>query len=48
VKVFEGDLLNDFIARVKERFEVVRIIKPKASRVKSSELFILGMRLKKT
>jgi 23S rRNA (uridine2552-2'-O)-methyltransferase len=46
-KVFEGDLLNDFIAKVKEHFETVRIIKPKASRAKSSELFILGMRLKK-
>jgi 23S rRNA (uridine2552-2'-O)-methyltransferase len=46
-KVFEGDLLNDFIAKVKEHFETVRIIKPKASRAKSSELFILGMHLKK-
>jgi 23S rRNA (uridine2552-2'-O)-methyltransferase len=48
VKVFEGDLLNNFIAKVKDHFEIVRIIKPKASRAKSSELFILGMRLKKT
>ncbi|NWF87224.1 RlmE family RNA methyltransferase [Candidatus Bathyarchaeota archaeon] len=47
VKVFEGDLLNNFIAKMKEHFEIVRIIKPKASRVKSSELFILGMRLRK-
>lgn len=47
VKVFEGDLLSDFIAKMKEHFENVRIIKPKASRVKSSELFILGMRLRK-
>ncbi|NWG11634.1 RlmE family RNA methyltransferase [Candidatus Bathyarchaeota archaeon] len=47
VKVFEGDMLNDFIAKIREHFQVVRIIKPKASRAKSSELFILGMRLKK-
>jgi 23S rRNA (uridine2552-2'-O)-methyltransferase len=47
VKVFEGDLLKDFIAEVKEHFEVVKIIKPAASRAKSSELYILGMRLKK-
>jgi 23S rRNA (uridine2552-2'-O)-methyltransferase len=46
VKAFEGDLLNDFITKVKSHFEVVRIIKPKASRAKSSELFILGMCLK--
>jgi 23S rRNA (uridine2552-2'-O)-methyltransferase len=47
VKVFEGDLLVDFINRVKRHFEVVRIIKPMASRAKSSEMFVLGMRLKK-
>lgn len=47
VKVFEGDLLVDFINKVKRHFEVVRIIKPKASRAKSSEIFVLGMHLKK-
>ena len=46
VKVFEGDLLVDFINKVKRHFEVVRIIKPMASRAKSSEMFVLGMRLK--
>lgn len=48
VKVFEGDLLVDFINKVKRHFEVVRIIKPKASRAKSSEIFVLGMHLKKS
>ena len=48
VKVFEGDLLVDFIHKVKSHFEVVRIIKPKASRAKSSEIFVLGMHLKKS
>jgi len=43
VKVFEGDLLPDFIKTIKKNFETVRLIKPKASRSKSSELFILGM-----
>ena len=47
VKVFEGDLLVDFINKVKRHFEVVRIIKPKASRAKSSEIFVFGMHLKK-
>ena len=46
-KVFEGDLLSDFIKKMKRHFEVVRIIKPKASRAKSSEIFVLGMHLKK-
>ncbi|MEM3641550.1 MAG: RlmE family RNA methyltransferase [Candidatus Bathyarchaeia archaeon] len=48
VKVFQGDLLNDFIDMVKRNFEIVRIIKPKASRAKSSEIFILGMHLKES
>jgi 23S rRNA (uridine2552-2'-O)-methyltransferase len=47
VKVFQGDLLDDFVKRMKTHFEVVRIVKPKASRAKSSEIFILGMRLKR-
>jgi 23S rRNA (uridine2552-2'-O)-methyltransferase len=47
-KVFEGDLLKDFIEKVKRHFGVVRIMKPKASRAKSSEIFILGMHLKKS
>jgi 23S rRNA (uridine2552-2'-O)-methyltransferase len=48
VKVFQGDMLSDFITEVKRHFEVVRIIKPMASRAKSSEIFILGIGLKKT
>jgi len=48
VKVFQGDMLDDFIKKVEKRFEDVKVIKPKASRAKSSELFILGMRLKKS
>jgi 23S rRNA (uridine2552-2'-O)-methyltransferase len=47
VKVFQGDMLNDFISKVKQHFEEVKVIKPKASRAKSSEIFILGLRLKK-
>jgi len=46
-KVFEGDLLSDFIEKVKKHFGVLRIIKPKASRAKSSEIFILALHLKK-
>jgi len=46
VKVFQGDLLDDFVKKVKKNFEVVKVIKPKASRAKSSEIFILGTRLR--
>jgi 23S rRNA (uridine2552-2'-O)-methyltransferase len=46
VKVFEGDLLNDFITTLKQHFETVKMIKPKASRQKSSEMYLLAMNLK--
>ena len=45
VKVFEGDMLNDFIKTVEEHFKMVKVVKPKASRAKSSELFVLAMNL---
>jgi len=46
VKVFQGDLLNDFIQTVKSHFETVRIVKPQASRAKSSEMYVLALGLK--
>lgn len=45
-KVFQGDMLDDYTHKVKQHFETVLVIKPKASRAKSSEMFILGRRLK--
>jgi 23S rRNA (uridine2552-2'-O)-methyltransferase len=47
VKVFQGDMLNDFVKKTREYFEVLKVIKPKASRAKSSEMFVLGMHLKR-
>jgi 23S rRNA (uridine2552-2'-O)-methyltransferase len=46
VKVFEGDMLADFVKKVKKHFATVKIMKPKASRAKSSEMFLLAMNLK--
>ncbi len=46
VKVFEGDMLNDFTTTVQKHFEIVKLIKPKASRAKSSEMYLLAMKLK--
>jgi len=46
VKVFEGDMLKDFLDKLKERFSVAKLVKPKASRAKSSELYILALGLK--
>jgi 23S rRNA (uridine2552-2'-O)-methyltransferase len=47
VKVFQGDMLDDFRKKVKNHFQEVRLVKPEASRGKSSELFILGLNLKR-
>ena len=47
VKVFEGDMFQDFVDKMKNSFSTVRIVKPKASRAKSSEIYVLGLGLKK-
>jgi 23S rRNA (uridine2552-2'-O)-methyltransferase len=46
VKVFEGNMMPSFVKQVKKKFEVVRIIKPNASRARSSEMYLLAMKLK--
>ncbi len=46
-KAFQGDELKDFVRDVKERFRVVRIVKPPASKPQSSEIYLLGMELLK-
>jgi 23S rRNA (uridine2552-2'-O)-methyltransferase len=46
VKVFQGDLLRDFVEEVKKYFSFVKLIKPKASRAKSSELYVLATNLR--
>lgn len=47
VKIFEGDMLKEFLGEMKRYFKDVKLIKPKASRAKSSEIFILGLHLRK-
>jgi 23S rRNA (uridine2552-2'-O)-methyltransferase len=44
VKVFQGNMLDDFVSEVRPCFSIVRIVKPKASRRKSAELFVLGLK----
>jgi len=46
VKVFQGGQLDDFILNVKHTFETVKIVKPPASRAKSSEEYLLALGLK--
>ncbi len=48
VKVFQGDMLKDFIREVKHHFGFVKLVKPKASRPKSAEIFVLGMQMNRT
>lgn len=45
VKVFEGDLLNDFMLTIKTLFNTIKIVKPEASRAKSSEMYFLALGL---
>jgi 23S rRNA (uridine2552-2'-O)-methyltransferase len=45
-KVFEGDLLISYVEKVKQHFDEVKLVKPPASRSKSSELYILALGLK--
>jgi 23S rRNA (uridine2552-2'-O)-methyltransferase len=47
-KVFQGDLLDDYIEKVKSLFEEVKLVKPEASRSKSSEMYILALGLKES
>lgn len=42
VKVFQGEALQEFIKEVKKNFRYVKITKPKASRSRSSEVYIIG------
>lgn len=43
-KVFQGGMLEDFVSEVRQHFSYVRLIKPRASRRKSAELFVLSLR----
>jgi 23S rRNA (uridine2552-2'-O)-methyltransferase len=46
VKLFEGEMFNEFILKAKELFDTVKIVKPLASRQKSSEMYLLALGLK--
>jgi len=47
VKVFQGNTLNRFVDEVKQHFSFVKLVKPKASRAKSAELYVLGRNFRK-
>jgi 23S rRNA (uridine2552-2'-O)-methyltransferase len=43
VKVFQGSTTNRFVNEARDYFNFVKLVKPKASRLKSAELYLLGM-----
>ena len=47
VKLFHGSGYSDLVTLFKQTFKLVKPLKPKASRDKSSETFLVGMGLKK-
>jgi 23S rRNA (uridine2552-2'-O)-methyltransferase len=42
VKVFQGDLFDDYLKKVKASFGFTKIHSPKASRKSSSEVYVVG------
>ena len=47
VKAFHGSGYSQWVKMFKEQFRVVKAIKPKASRDRSAETFVVGLGLKK-
>ena len=47
-KVFQGDLLDAYLDKVRLLFDEVKLVKPPASRSKSSEMYILALGLKES
>lgn len=43
VKVFQGSSTNRFVNKARQHFSFVKLVKPKASRSRSAELYLLGM-----
>jgi 23S rRNA (uridine2552-2'-O)-methyltransferase len=46
-KAFQGGLFDDLLMKVRSKFEKVKLVKPKASRPKSAEIYILARRFKR-
>ncbi len=48
IKVFQGDMLNDFLKKLRKNFEFVKLHKPRASSPKSSEIYVVCKKFFKT
>lgn len=46
VKVFQGDMFSEFLNGIRRSFSTVKVIKPKASRKRSAETYVLGLSFK--
>ena len=46
VKVFQGGTTNSFVKETRKYFRFVKLVKPKASRSQSAELYLLGINFK--
>ena len=47
VKLFQGNSTNSYIKKANKHFSFVKLVKPKASRSKSAEIYLLGMNFQK-
>jgi len=47
VKVFQGEMFDDFLKDVKQKFEFVKVSKPMASRKGSAEIYVVGKGFKR-
>lgn len=47
VKVFQGEDFPAFVQELRQRFEMVKVLKPQSSRIESREVFVLGMGYRK-
>ena len=48
IKVFQGEMLDEFLTEVRQRFEFMKVSKPMASRKGSAEIYIIGKGFKPT
>jgi 23S rRNA (uridine2552-2'-O)-methyltransferase len=46
-KVFQGEDFPEFVSDLNKRFSMVKVLKPKSSRIESREVFVLGMEYRK-
>lgn len=46
VKVFQGEFFRAYLREVRVKFEYVRVVKPKASRKESAEMYLLALKFR--